>query len=136
MKLKDIPDDRALIIFDGYCILCNGLISLLLKLDTKKKFVFANFDSSIWKAISQNFMYQSDSIILYKNGKFSIQSEAVLRIIETLDYPWKALRIVRLIPFILREKLYRIIARNRYTIFGRRTSCKIPSRELQERFIL
>lgn len=135
MLLKDFKNTKAIIIFDGYCTLCNSLISLLLRLDKKKIFLFANFESSTWKAFSHNLEYSSDSIVLYKDGQFSIQSEAVLRIIETLGYPWKVFIVARIIPFKIREKIYRIIARNRYAIFGKKDNCKIPTPDIKDRFL-
>ncbi|MGQ3296178.1 MAG: DCC1-like thiol-disulfide oxidoreductase family protein, partial [Shinella sp.] len=44
-----------------------------------------------------------------------------------LDWPWKAVSLLRAIPRFLRDPVYRWLARNRYRFFGRREVCWVPS---------
>jgi predicted DCC family thiol-disulfide oxidoreductase YuxK len=40
-----------------------------------------------------------------------------------------------IIPKKLRDVIYRIIAQNRYRLFGKQKSCRIPTPELKDRFL-
>ncbi len=62
-------------------------------------------------------------------------SDAVLAIYDGLGWPWKALSVIRLVPRFIRDPLYRLIARNRYRIFGRREACWLPSPEQARRIL-
>ncbi len=46
-----------------------------------------------------------------------------------------AAKVLLLLPRPLRDWLYQRIAKNRYTLFGRKDSCDIPSAELRGRLI-
>ncbi len=135
MTLINLPPEKGLIVFDSYCILCSATISLLAKIDRKENLYFTTFDSKTWKSIIGGKPSYPDSIIFFKNGKSYIQSDAVIMIMATLEYPWKFLNVIKIIPRPLREKLYRLIARNRYTIFGMKDNCSIPSPQIKRRYL-
>jgi predicted DCC family thiol-disulfide oxidoreductase YuxK len=52
-----------------------------------------------------------------------------------LDWPWKATRLMRAVPKLVRDLAYEIVARNRYRMFGRYDHCVIPSPEFRSRFL-
>ena len=39
------------------------------------------------------------------------------------------------VPWFIRDAVYRLIARNRYRWFGREEACRIPTPELRARFL-
>jgi predicted DCC family thiol-disulfide oxidoreductase YuxK len=45
------------------------------------------------------------------------------------------LSLARLVPRVIRNSVYRVIARNRYRWFGKRDTCRILSAEERERFL-
>lgn len=53
-------------------------------------------------------------------------SDAVLAIWSGLGWPWRAATVLGLVPRPLRDGMYRLVARNRYRIFGRRETCWLP----------
>lgn len=126
---------KGIVFFDGYCILCNRAVALLIRIDRKKRLFFATFDSNTWKEIAGFQPQQPESIVFYINGKQYLQSEAILRIIQTLEYPWKIAYIGKYLPFSLREKIYSLIARNRYSLFGKRDTCVITSKDNKSRYL-
>lgn len=135
MTLIDLPSEKGLIVFDSCCVLCSATISFLARIDRKENLYFTTFDSKVWKEISGESPSEPDSIIFFKDGKSYIQSDAVIMIINTLEYPWKLMNVIKMIPRMLREKLYRLIARNRYTIFGMKDYCGIPSHKIKRRYL-
>jgi predicted DCC family thiol-disulfide oxidoreductase YuxK len=48
---------------------------------------------------------------------------------------WKLLLIARIVPAPIRDWFYKIFARNRYRLFGRKEQCIIPKPEYRERFL-
>lgn len=135
MKFTDHSPETGIVFFDGYCVLCNRAVALLIRLDWKKRLFFATFDSNAWKEIAESKPLKADSIVYYINGKQYLQSEAILHIIHTLEYPWRLAYIFKFIPYSIREKFYMLIARNRYSIFGRRKTCKAHSTVLKSRYL-
>lgn len=65
------------------------------------------------------------SIVLVEPGRGYIKSEAVLRIASRLAIPLRMLGALgQPVPLPIRDALYDQIANNRYTIFGRSSSCR------------
>lgn len=134
-----------IILFDGLCNLCNGSVNFILKRDKDKKYKFASLQSEIGKElckqydIDTNVLARSadgvDSIILIKNDKVFIKSAAVLEIIKDLPIGWRVFRIGIILPKVIRDWLYDIIAKHRYRIFGKKDECPIPSKDMQDRFL-
>lgn len=77
----------------------------------------------------------TDSLVLYEDGKIYIRSSAALRVASYLKKPYSFLRSLVIIPTFIRDLLYRLIARQRYVLFGRKDSCMMPTAELKKRFI-
>jgi predicted DCC family thiol-disulfide oxidoreductase YuxK len=138
--MTESPDTNRgpVVLFDGVCNLCNGAVKLLIKIDRKKKFRFSPLQGSFAAQFNSLTLPDGmirDSILLFHNGTLYSHSDAVLKICSLLGSGWNLLYLLRFIPRVLRDGVYRIIARNRYRWFGIRNVCMVPSRELQERFL-
>lgn len=133
--IPSLPPHSGLIVFDGYCNLCNGIVRFLIKIDRKQRLKFTNFESETWKSISDSVPQETDSIVFVKQGHYYFQSEAVIEILKTLGYPWRAVMVFKVIPFKIREAIYKLIARTRYKVFGKRDTCQLPSDKVKNRFL-
>jgi predicted DCC family thiol-disulfide oxidoreductase YuxK len=129
---------HPVILFDGVCNLCNATVNFLLKRDCKKQFRFAPLQSETGKKLILLFRLpeNSDSVILINNDKAYFKSDAAFEIAGMLPYPWKTAIFLKVIPKKIRDKLYDWIAKNRYSWFGKRDTCRIPSEKEKEFFIL
>ncbi|MEO8648527.1 MAG: DCC1-like thiol-disulfide oxidoreductase family protein, partial [Acidobacteriota bacterium] len=76
-----------------------------------------------------------DSVILIENGKAYTHSEAAVRIAQHLTAPWSWLRWVRVVPKFVRDAAYKLFARHRYKLFGRKDACMIPTPDVRARFL-
>lgn len=128
--------DNRIIFFDGVCNLCNGAVDFIIKHDKKAAFKLAALQSEE----ANNFLRQEqteklDSIVLYDNGKLFTKSTAALRIAKELGFPWRIFQIFLIIPKILRDPVYDLIAQYRYKLFGKRDTCRLPSEETKSRFL-
>jgi predicted DCC family thiol-disulfide oxidoreductase YuxK len=76
-----------------------------------------------------------DSVILYHNDEFHFRSAAALRILSMLPFPYNMSKVLKVVPRILSDQVYNWLAGRRYSIFGRRTECRVPTPEEKERFL-
>jgi len=122
---------QPVILFDGFCNLCNGTVNFLIKKDRKKQFRFIPLQSEKGKSLIQKFQIplETDSVILIKFNTVFFESDAAIEIASMLNYPWKMGVIARFIPKKIRNNLYQLIARNRYRWFGKRESCRVQNLE-------
>lgn len=64
-----------------------------------------------------------------------MKSDAALFIAGELGWPWKVMRVAEVLPTALRDRLYDVVARSRYRVFGRLEQCLTPSPESRSRFV-
>lgn len=133
-----MPNQQPIIIlFDGVCNLCNGFVNFLIDRDRAKLFKFASLQSDFGENIlSKNNLQTNDyqSVIVLESNQLFSKSSAIFKIIERLPY-WRCFRIFKILPSSVLDTFYELIARNRYRIFGKQASCRIPTPELRERFL-
>ena len=120
-------NEPAIILFDGCCNLCNGLVQFVLKRKHKDRFRFIPLQSEKGKELLKKYAVPSeiDSIVLIENGKFYVRSEAIFGIFRRLGGVWKLWLAFKILPRKLDDALYDYIARNRFKWFGRRESCVV-----------
>lgn len=139
------PDAEGihLVLYDGVCGLCSRLLRFTIRHDRGGVFRFASLQSAVGKAMverSGGNPEDLNSFYVLPNFRTShspalTRSNAALFVAGELGWPWKALRVAGLLPAVLRDGVYNIIARFRYRLFGRYDQCEIPSKEIRSRFI-
>jgi len=128
----------VVILFDGICNFCNGVVKFIIKRDPAKKFRFASLQSGFGRSQLIRFHLNPESIhsfVVIDGEVFRERSDAALHIARHLGAPWRALLVFKILPKFLRDAAYNVVASNRYKIFGRKDSCMIPTPDLKERFI-
>jgi predicted DCC family thiol-disulfide oxidoreductase YuxK len=131
-----INENHNIILFDGVCNLCEASIQFIIKHDHKNYFHFASQTSNIGKELLKDYdLEEVDSIVFVSNTKAYIHSDAVLEVSKNLDGYSKHLYFFRYIPKVLRDAIYRFLAKYRYKVFGKKDSCMMPSNELKDRFL-
>ena len=137
--IANLPKDKQLILFDGVCNLCNSSVLYVIKRDKKDTFLFAPLQSEIGKAVITKYKLDTnkiDSILLYSKEKgLKTKSTAALYIAKQLGVPTNLLAIFLIIPPFIRNWVYDYIAKNRYTWYGKKESCMIPTPELKAKFL-
>ncbi len=126
---------KGVILFDGVCNLCNQSVQLIIKQDKKDYFRFAALDSDYGRMMVSKYQLTTDSIVLIENEEAYTQSDAALRIARRLSGIYPLLYATMIIPKFIRDRIYRLIARNRYRWFGKRQSCWMPSAQLSKKFL-
>ncbi|RYE18616.1 MAG: DUF393 domain-containing protein [Sphingobacteriales bacterium] len=136
MNYKELQ--QPVLFFDGICNLCAGAVQLIMRHDKKKQFMFASLQSTQGaQAMADTGLNteQPGSIILYYRGQYYMRSAAVLKITSLLGGLWSMTGVFKLFPALLRDGLYKWIARNRYRWFGKRSECLLPTPENKARFL-
>lgn len=134
-----LPEVRnSLIVFDGVCNLCNGAVNFIIDRDPSSSFQFASIESSSAKKILIELKLSIDnfdSMILIQDSKPYVKSTAALRICRKLGALWPILYVMILVPSPIRDYFYDIVAKNRYQWFGKMEKCRLPSPEIESRFL-
>lgn len=132
------PDARAIIVFDGVCVLCNGWVKFLLRHDRRQRYHFAVMQSDSGRALlTAHGLDPRDpvSFLLVEDGKAWTDTDAIRRVIAGLGSFWRAAHLLGAVPKPLRDALYRRVARNRYRWFGGHGACVLPTAEQRWRFL-
>lgn len=130
--------EHPVIFFDGFCNLCNGAVQFILKHDRKGVFRLAALQSDVAKAyLKQKNLGNigKDSIVLLEDGKVYTRSTAALRIARRLSGAWVVLYGFILVPAVIRDYFYDLVAKNRYRVWGKRDSCMLPDANNRKRFL-
>jgi predicted DCC family thiol-disulfide oxidoreductase YuxK len=107
-------------------------------LDRKGRFRFATAQSRLGEALYRKHGLSTDSYetnLVVIDGIAYTRMESFVAVMDALGWPWRAAKIVLILPRPFRDWLYGIVARNRYGLFGKKESCEIPSASLRDRII-
>jgi len=137
--MQDLPKNKKIILFDGVCNLCDGLVQFIIKHDKKDIFRFIALQSELGIEIC-NFIgvdrNKTDSIILYHPGvAYYYKSSAALEIADELGGIYSLMSIFKILPEKLRNYIYDYIAKNRYKWYGKKESCMIPTAAFKGKFL-
>jgi predicted DCC family thiol-disulfide oxidoreductase YuxK len=131
------PEDR-IVLFDGVCNLCSGWVRFLIARDPAGLFRLASVQSEAGQAIlawSGLPVDQFDTMVFVESGQVFLKSTAALRVVRYFPWPWRWLAAGLAVPRPIRDWLYDRLARNRYTLFGRKDVCMLPTPEIRSRFL-
>jgi predicted DCC family thiol-disulfide oxidoreductase YuxK len=134
---RDTEAIRKILFFDGVCGLCNWSVDFVLKRDSRGEFQFAPLQGDTAKAL----LHPADlrdlkTIVLMIDNQTYRKSAAVVRILWRLGPYWQLMgSLLWLIPLPLRNLGYTLIATNRYSLFGKKESCRMPTPEERMRFL-
>ena len=125
--------EMSIIFFDGDCGLCNRFIKLILRFEKHPNFYFSPLGSPIANELLKS--QDLDTVVLLKNEVEYHRSSAALLVLKEMIFPISLLYVFILIPRIIRDYIYKVIASNRKSFFRDDIQCILPSEELKRRFI-
>jgi len=131
-------ENRHIVIFDGICRFCSGAVRFIIKRDPRGRFAFTPMQGDIAQKLMETHSdagLGSDTFILIKNGVCYVRTDAALEIAKDLSGLWFLFRVFKLVPRAVRDYIYRAFSRNRYSLFGKRESCMIPTPDIRSRFL-
>jgi predicted DCC family thiol-disulfide oxidoreductase YuxK len=131
-------NENYILLFDGVCNLCVGVVNFTIKRDSEEKFKFAALQSESGQALLKKYHLPTNnfgSFVFIKGEQYFLKSSAALHVLKELGGVWKLFYLFIIIPAPLRDFIYHIVARTRYSIFGKRDSCMIPTPAVKRRFL-
>ncbi len=135
---SDPGHDKPVVVFDGVCRLCNAWVRFLLRYDRQARFLLCPAQSRAGQRLLTRFDQPTDhyeSVLLVRDDRVWLRSDAVLEILRGLPAPWRWLSGLRVIPRAVRDAGYNLIARHRYRLFGRYQRCMVPDASDRWRFV-
>lgn len=131
------PLPSLILFFDGICGLCNRVVDFLMRIDRDGRIYFAPLQGRISGALLPvDRRLNLDTVVLWKDGHCLERSSAVFESLACLRGPWGIIaRLGLLIPRFLRDAGYRLVATNRYSWFGRRATCRLPTAAERRRIL-
>ncbi|MFC5570552.1 thiol-disulfide oxidoreductase DCC family protein [Lysobacter yangpyeongensis] len=132
-------DSRAIVVFDGVCVLCSGWVRFLLRRDRDARYRFAAMQTGRGRDLLLLHGLDPDdpvSFLLVDEGRAWSDTDAIFRVVAGLGGPWRLVRLLTLIPRPWRDRAYRRLARNRYRWFGRHEACVLVQPGHEERFLV
>ncbi|AUX85424.1 thiol-disulfide oxidoreductase [Acinetobacter sp. ACNIH2] len=136
--LDHIIQQYDIILFDAICVICNGWARFLIQHDTQAQFKLASAQSLLGEKILEYYGMSTThytTMIVIIDGQLFTESTALLKVLARLGLPFSLMKTGYLIPRPFRDFLYRRVALNRYTLFGKTDTCLIPSQENKHHFL-
>jgi predicted DCC family thiol-disulfide oxidoreductase YuxK len=136
--LTGLSRGAPVMVYDGACNLCHGWVRFALKRDCKDRLRFLAAQSPLGQEFLKrnrlpaqafdSFYLVADAVILHKSVGF-------LSMVQYLRWPWPWLAVLSYLPARMLDRLYDLIAQNRYRWFGRRELCLVADQGKSERFL-
>ena len=126
-----------IILFDGVCNLCNNTVSFLIKYDKSNIFKFAASQTNAGENIIRQYsiLNEGKSVIFIKDSIVFYKSDAIIEIAKQIKGWPRIFKYAYLFPKFLRDGVYNLIAKNRYSLFGKKETCMVPTEENRNRFL-
>ena len=135
---------RPVLLYDGECGLCNGVVRLLLREDASGRLRFAPLQSEP----GQEYLRAAglptadfDSLVFVPDWNESgsqsqlLRTDGVLAALDELGGAWRVISWLRIVPAALRDPFYKLVARTRYALFGTYQPGPLPEPEWNRRFL-
>ena len=138
-----MKDAKHLILYDGVCGLCNGLVQFVLPRDRKDRFRFAPLQGELAKAMLRKFGKDPatlDTVYVIENfegprSRALDRDRAAIFVLERLGFPWVLAWVFNVVPGFLRRPIYNFVARRRYRWFGKFNTIPLPPDEYAHKFL-
>ena len=137
-QVPSFPDDRPVFIFDGHCVLCSGWVKLILRYDRTRRYRLLAAQSKLGQALYLHYGLDPinfQTIILLADGLPFVKADGSIKLAVGLGLPWSLAAMFRVLPRRLADALYDWVARNRFRMFGYRSSCYLPQPADRDRFL-
>jgi predicted DCC family thiol-disulfide oxidoreductase YuxK len=135
---------NPIVFYDGVCGLCNRLVQFLLKRDNEDRLRFASLQSDFAaKVLSRHGIDPKDLDTLHvvenydqPDERVLNRSDAVLRAARELGGAWSIWAGAGMaVPRPVRNIFYRLVANNRYRMFGKYETCMLPEPKHRKKFL-
>lgn len=125
----------AIILFDGYCNLCNFWAEFLSQRDKTGSLILLPMQSPEARDIIIELKIppgKTNSVIYVLDWRTSFKSDAIIAAASRMSGFWQILRYLAIVPMPIRDWFYDIVAQFRYSWFGMRDGCAVVKKHRRE----
>lgn len=136
--LPELRVGSVLTVMDAHCSLCARGAAWIARNDTAVEFTIIPLQSPVGVALMRHYgLDPADPLswLYLEDGRAYSSLDALVRVGWRLGGIWKGLIVLRALPHRLQDVLYRVVARNRYRLFGTTDLCSLPDPEVQKRLL-
>jgi predicted DCC family thiol-disulfide oxidoreductase YuxK len=134
---------KPIVLYDGVCGLCNRLNQFLLKRDPDDRFRFASLQSDFAAALLKRHGRDPGDLDTFyvainygqPGERLLARSDGVIYMLAQLKGLWSWARAGKVLPRVLRDGIYKVIARYRYRVFGKHETCLLPDPRHRHKFV-
>lgn len=138
MSLDLSNNNKAILLYDGVCNICNASVQFVLSHEKNKEIFFISLQSELGVSLLSKLGLPNDytdSLVFIENSEAYTHSDAALHIARYLKFPYSWISIGIFLPKFMRNAVYNFIAKNRYKWFGKNESCMLPNPKIKYRFL-
>ena len=120
------------------CNFCNFWVNFIIDRDKKDLLKFAALQSEAGQKLLDEFGLAKsdfDTFILIDGESYYTRSTAALKIVKDISCPLKIMSVFIFLPEFCRDWIYRLVAKNRYRLFGVRDACRVPNEVERRKFL-
>ena len=126
---------KDIIIYDGVCKMCNAFFRWVHKNDKKDVFMFTNFQSD-YTSNKMDILKDSNSIaVILADGSVLRKINAIKHILNQTKKLTILNLILKIVPNFISNFFYDVIAKTRYTVFGKYNNCPILDKKYKSKFL-
>lgn len=134
-KVKD-PDNPPIIFFDGVCGLCDRFVDFVIAEDQAHVHrVSALQGETARNRLDPELVKDLNTIVLLEDNKTWFKSSAALRTLKGMGGFWSLFYYFIFVPEAIRNRVYDLVARYRYRVFGKSATCRLPTPEERAVFL-
>ena len=126
-----MSDMARVVVFDGLCHVCSGGVRFVLRHPVDPPFEMVPMQSDRGRRLLAAHGIEPEdptTFLVLDGGRAMTESDGCIHVATQLGGAWRLAAVVRIVPKPLRDRLYRVLARNRYNWFGKRDVCYSPER--------
>ena len=128
-------ESMKILFFDGYCSICSRLVDWVLVRDRKQQIKFASLQGSTAKTRLGDSSQDFATAVYLRNGIKLERSTAVLYVLIDVGGFWKLARFFFVVPRVVRDRIYDLVSKNRYRLFKKRDTCRLPTEKEIDRLL-
>ena len=128
-----------ILFFDGICGLCNGFVQFLFDIDRSGRVKVSTLQGETAKSrLPAGDVQNLNSLVMLDSAGTAVRkSRAILGLFDQVGGIWRVVSWIGwIIPKSLADSVYDLVAQNRYRLFGKLDTCRMPTAAEKSRFLL
>jgi predicted DCC family thiol-disulfide oxidoreductase YuxK len=130
---------EQIVLFDGDCGMCSAFVRFVLRNSIDPTIIFISLGSEKGRQLLAQHGIdpgRTNSIVFIAAGQAHVYSNAIIELARSFRSPWNAVRFLALVPRVIRDGGYQLIARYRKRLMPLSHECPMFSPSERSRIYL